>query len=206
VGVTQALLVTSRHNASLALNREARRILGLESSGIEVAVMDREGKPNGTLEIAPGDRLVARKNNDKLHLANGLFLTVRNIVREGAAARILAAKDNGEEIEIDTSRYAALEHGYAVTVHSGQGTTVERTIMHVSDPSMVDIHSTYVGASRSRERTEIVVSRYALEEAAILHDQDSGNGADQQEDLTSLMKAMARERLKEVSVDYEAME
>ncbi len=206
VGATQALLVTSRHSAARALNLEARRLLGLEGSGVIVAVTDRESKPNGTREIAPGDRVVARRNSNELRLANGQFLTVQDIYGEGPNTKILALKDNGERIEIDTARYASLDHGYAVTIHSGQGTTVERTIMHISDPSMVDIHSTYVGASRSRERTEIVVSRYALEEAAILHDQDIGNGADQQQDLTSLMKAMARERLKEVSVDYEVME
>jgi ATP-dependent exoDNAse (exonuclease V) alpha subunit len=199
-------LITSRHNAARALNQEARRLIGLEGIGVNVAVTDRECLPNGTREIASGDRLIARRNSRELRLANGQFMTVETIRQTGSTARIMAIKDNGECIEIDTSKYASLEHGYAITIHSGQETTVERTIMHISDPSMVDIHSTYVGASRSREQTEIVISRYALEEAVILQETDVADTVDQQQDLASLMKAMGRERLKEVSVDFQVME
>ena len=88
------------------------------------------------------------------------------------------------EVKVDTHFYRHLDHGYASTIHKGQGATVDRTYV-LAAPSF-DRHLTYVALSRHRESTELHYSR-----------EDFGS----KQDLNS---ALSRARPKELATDYVA--
>lgn len=203
VGPSQALMITDRNSAARALNAAARAALGLAGQGVAVQVTDREGHPSGQREIAAGDRIMARRNDRKIGLRNGDILTVTEIVQTGgAAAAIRARRDDGIEVEIKTEDYACLDHGYAVTVHKAQGATVKKATVLITEPAMTDVHSFYVSASRSRATTRIVVSEYALADAEAAAGQD-GEEVSPRQRLSNFIKTLSRERMKDVSTDYE---
>ncbi len=181
----------------------ARAALGLAGQGVEVQVTDREGHPAGQREIAAGDRLMARRNDRKIGLRNGDLMTVTEIAQTGdGAAAIRARRDDGIEVEIKTADYACLDHGYAVTTHKAQGATVQKATVLITDPAMTDVHSFYVSASRSRATTRVVVSEYALSDAEAAAGQ-GGEAATPRQRLTDFVKTLGRERMKDVSTDYE---
>ena len=78
--------------------------------------------------------------------------------------------------------YAALDYGYAATVHKAQGATVERSFV-LATPGM-DRHLAYVGMTRHREGVELFAGR------------------DDFEDFTALQERLSRARLKDFTLDY----
>ncbi|MEM6559903.1 MAG: hypothetical protein AAF605_08985 [Myxococcota bacterium] len=85
-----------------------------------------------------------------------------------------------------TADYRDLDHGYAVTVHKAQGVSVDRAYV-LADP-MFDRHAGYVALSRHKQYCEL---RFGRDEFARSRD---------------LVKALERERPKEMAVDYERAE
>ena len=49
--------------------------------------------------------------------------------------------------------YAAVDHGYAATIHKSQGVTVDRT--HVLATPGMDRHAAYVALSRHRDGVQL---------------------------------------------------
>ena len=80
--------------------------------------------------------------------------------------------------------YAAVDHGYATTIHKAQGATVDRTFVLAS--GTMDRHLTYVGMTRHRD----AVTLYA--------------GRDEFKDIDALSGRLARAGLKETTLDYAA--
>ena len=74
--------------------------------------------------FSAGDRIVALKNDRTLHLQNGSLGVVRSIDSDGVALVDFA----GRQVALDLKRYPHLDHAYAVTIHKGQGATVEHSI------------------------------------------------------------------------------
>ena len=109
----------------------------------------------GLRSFAPGDRLLFRENNRDLGVRNGMLATVAAV----EAGRILVRIDSpegagqGREVEIDPARYAAIDHGYAVTIHKAQGATVDRAFVLGSEG--LDRHLAYVALTRHREDVQV---------------------------------------------------
>ena len=61
------------------------------------------------------------------------------------------------EVSFALKDYAALDYGYAATVHKAQGATVDQTFM-LATPGM-DRHLAYVGMTRHREGVEVYAGR-----------------------------------------------
>lgn len=76
-------------------------------------------------EFAPGDRIVALKNDKELGLQNGSMATIAGLDKDGNARLAL---DGGKEVNINLNEYQNIDHGYAVTVHKSQGATVESAL------------------------------------------------------------------------------
>ena len=139
---------------------------------------------DGERHFAPGDRVLFLENNRDLGVKNGMLGTVQG-AEEG---RLVARLDNaqgpglGREVSVSTADYAAIDHGYATTIHKSQGATVDRA--YVLSSGSMDRHLTYVAMTRHREEATL----YA--------------GRDEFKDLQGLSERLGRAGLKETTLDY----
>lgn len=134
-----------------ALNGQARNIL--KTRGL-LGEMKTWKTINGDLEIAVGERLLLRSNDERLGVWNGDVATV-----VGHFAGNLTLKlDRGTQVNLPPD-YSAVEYGYATTVHKSQGVTVEHSLIYIR--GKWDSFLTYVGLTRHRHSCHIYVSREA---------------------------------------------
>jgi hypothetical protein len=133
--------------------------LGKESR-VEVA---RElAADDGTISIERGDRYFAQgervmflKNDRELGVKNGSLGTVAEVNK--SSMRVVLDGETQREVSFALKDYAALDYGYAATVHKAQGATVDRTLV-LGTPGM-DRHLAYVGMTRHREGVELYAGR-----------------------------------------------
>ena len=139
---------------------------------------------DGERRFAIGDRVLFLENNRDLGVKNGMLGTVQ----EAEEGRLVARLDNahgpglGREVSVSTADYAAIDHGYATTIHKSQGATVDRA--YVLSSGSMDRHLTYVAMTRHREEATL----YA--------------GRDEFKDLHGLSERLGRAGLKETTLDY----
>jgi len=147
------------------LNLQARSILRERSElGQEVRVeVARElAADDGTITIergerhfAPGERVMFLKNDRDQGVRNSTLGTVTEVKRD--AMRVVLDGTAGREVSFNLRDYAALDYGYAATVHKAQGATVDRSFV-LATPGM-DRHLAYVGMTRHREGAELYAGR-----------------------------------------------
>lgn len=98
-------------------------------------------------EWAAGDRLVCRRNDYRLGVRNG---TRGTVVEVDTTARALVVRtDGGAAVRLPEQYLGDVQHGYALTGHVSQGTTVERTYL-LATPERGGREWAYVAASRQR--------------------------------------------------------
>jgi conjugative relaxase-like TrwC/TraI family protein len=91
------------------------------------------------MEIAPGDRLLLRANDRTSGLLNGEIVTV-GAIKGGVI-------ETADGREIDSRRFAAFAHGFAVTSHASQSKTVAHVVVAAR---RLDAKAAYVACSRGR--------------------------------------------------------
>ena len=136
----------------------------------------------GERNFASGDRVYFLKNDRQLGVLNGTLGQIESIKGSEMVVRL----DDGRRVAFDTQQYAHLDHGYAGTVHKGQGVTVDRA--HVLAGQLFDQHAAYVGLTRHRDQVDLHWSR---EEFA---------------NESEMRRVLGRERPKDVALDYERAE
>ena len=102
-------------------------------------------------ELAPGDRVRITRNDAKLDLANGDRFTVEKVSSEK-----LTLVDGKRSVDLPAEGPLHLDHAYATTVHSSQGTTADRVLIDVATASRTiakDVY--YVAISRARHEARI---------------------------------------------------
>jgi Ti-type conjugative transfer relaxase TraA len=157
------------------LNEEARgRLRATGDLGNDVAF----SADRGARQFATGDRLMFLRNERSLGVKNGTLGTIERVTPEGMSVRL----DGGRQVAFDAKDYAHVDHGYAATFHKSQGVTVDRA--HVLATPGMDRHSAYVGMSRHREAMQ-------------LH-----YGRDDFADQRQLVRALSRDRSKDMAGDY----
>ena len=114
-------------------------------------------KGNGP--FAPGDRLLFRENNRDLGVKNGMLGTVEGAEPGRLEVRLDSAKRGGRPCACPCRwrNYAAVDHGYATTIHKAQGATVDRTFVLASET--MDRHLTYVAMTRHRDGVQLYGSQ-----------------------------------------------
>ena len=132
----------------------------------------------GSRQFARGDRIMFLKNERSLGVKNGSLGRVESVT----AARMGVLLDDGRSVTFDLKDYAHVDHGYAATIHKAQGVTVDR--VHVLATSGMDRRAAYVALSRHRDRID-------------LH-----YGRDDFADQGKLVRALSRERSKDMATDY----
>jgi Ti-type conjugative transfer relaxase TraA len=139
----------------------------------------------GARAFAPGDRLLFRENNRELGVKNGMLGTVERAEEARLTVRLDTAKGPGlgRAVEVSMADYAAVDHGYATTIHKAQGATVDRAYVLAS--KSMDRHLTYVSMTRHRDG----VALYA--------------GRNEFSDMDALAGRLSRAQLKETTLDYD---
>jgi Ti-type conjugative transfer relaxase TraA len=169
-------IILTHTNAEVqSLNGEARdRLRASGDLGDDVTVKAERGER----QFATGDRIMFLRNERGMGVKNGTLATIERVSPEGMAVRL----DDGRGVAFDTKDYAHVDHGYAATFHKSQGVTVDRA--HVLATPGMDRHSAYVGMSRHRDDVQ-------------LH-----YGRDDFADQRQLVRALSRDRGKDMAGDY----
>ncbi len=164
------VLMLANTRASVALmnlaalqNLRAKKFLG---PSVRVEVRDRDGKDKGEREFHEQARVIFKKGDRQLGVQNGDLGTVLQVGRGDQGAEITIKTDQGEIVTIcpeAADGYAALEHGYAVTVHAAQGSDANHVVA-LPDGSMASREMTYVTLSRMRQSTDLVFAAPDLDE------------------------------------------
>jgi Ti-type conjugative transfer relaxase TraA len=169
------IILTHTNVEVQSLNGEARdRLRASGDLGDDVTVKAERGER----QFAIGDRIMFLRNERGMGVKNGTLATIERVSPEGMAVRL----DDGRGVAFDTKDYAHVDHGYAATIHKSQGVTVDRA--HVLATPGMDRHSAYVGMSRHRDSVQ-------------LH-----YGRDDFADQRQFVRALSRERGKDMASDY----
>ena len=167
-----ALIMAKTNKQVRALNTEMRRHLReeghLRGDDHRIKAVDASGRAYD-LDVATGDQVMFKKRIDELGMVNGTTGIVTRIepVRSGHKFYMDV---QGRQIEFTTSELfddkgrVPLAHGYAATVYSSQGTTVDAAYV-VADHTLKR-NEIYVAASRSRDGCRIYLDREGVEKSA----------------------------------------
>jgi len=169
------IILTHTNEEVQALNglaRERMRDAGALGEDVTIETV------RGARELAAGDRIMFLKNERSLGVKNGSLGRIESVT----SARMAVLLDDGRAVAFDLEDYAHVDHGYAATIHKAQGMTVDR--VHVLATPGVDRHAAYVALSRHR------------------HSVDLHYGRDDFADRASLVRALSRERGKDMASDY----
>lgn len=170
------IILTHTNQEVQMLNRGARDRLHAQGElGADVTIRTERG----AREFAENDRILFLKNERDLGVKNGTLGIIEKVAPDRLAVRL----DEGRRVDVDLKSYSHVDHGYAATVHKTQGMTVDRT--HVLATPGLDAHSSYVAFSRHRDGTA-------------LH-----YGRDDFADEAALRRTLARERPKDMALDYD---
>jgi Ti-type conjugative transfer relaxase TraA len=133
----------------------------------------------GDRHFALGDRIMFLRNERSLDVKNGTLGTIEQVSEQSMTVRT----DTGRSVSFDMKDYAHVDHGYAATIHKAQGMTVDR--VHVLATPGMDSHGAYVALSRHRDGVDV---HYGHDDFA---------------DQSRLVRALSRDRAKDMASDYE---
>ena len=183
---------------------------------VMVSRSTEDERATSPLEIARGDRLRIGATHWEKQLFNGTVVTVEDFKVEraeaGTAPSVLISSrtEDGREVRFhhdeirDWYGNIRLDHGYAMTITSAQGLTVDRTFLLAdARPSRETI---YPAATRHRERLDIYVNRapLALDIADRRADSDREAAVTDTEIRAYLAERWSRSQPKEAALDYMA--
>ena len=176
-------LVLAHRNADVRALNEAIRAVRQERGELEGERVYRTA--DGARSFAPGDRVLFRENNRELGVKNGMLATVERAEDGRLGVRLDSPQGPGQgrSVEVSMDDYAAIDHGYATTIHKAQGVTVDRAYVLAS--GTMDRHLTYVAMTRHRDEVQL----YA--------------GRDEFSDVGALSARLSRSHAKETTLDYD---
>jgi conjugative relaxase-like TrwC/TraI family protein len=196
-------VMIAKRNAEVAklnaLARELRRQEGrLGAQEIEV----------GEASFAAGDQVITRVNDRRAEIFNRERWRVAEVEAEQRKV-VLEAIDRARRVEVGAEYLAgtnphagapALEHAYAVTTYSAQGSTVDRAFV-MADPSM-DKQELYVAASRARGETRL----YATPEVQVNREEIAPASPYLRKRIAHIAEAAERDRAQLAAHDVAQLE
>jgi hypothetical protein len=112
-------------------------------------------------EFAEGDRIQFRTPFAEKRITNGELATIAKIGDKKMTVKL----DSGREVVFDSDKFRHIDHGYAVTSHSSQGTTVDRVLINADtreSEMLLNDRMGYVAISRARE--DAIIYTNSIEE------------------------------------------
>ncbi len=161
------VMIAARRVDVADLNGLGRRLM-VESGRLTGDTLTADGK-----DYQAGDRIVCLKNDRRLGVHNGS----RGTVEQVAACDLLCRLDTGEQVTLPARYLQAgrVDHGYAITVHKGQGmTTGQAFVLGVREAMYQE--AGYVAMSRARDSTRLYLVTGASTEPE--HDMPAGPAQD----------------------------
>jgi len=104
----------------------------------------------GPRAFATGDRLLFTRNDQTLGVRNGMLATVEKVGDNQLTIRL--DNEDGKKpvrIKLSPAQFQSIDHGYAVTIHRSQGSTVDRSF--VLSSKTLDDNLAYVALTRHRQ-------------------------------------------------------
>ena len=147
-------VMIAKRNVEVERLNELARAVRREAGKLGAEEIEVGGQP-----FAAGDQVITRVNDRQANIYNRERWRVAEVDAE-ARSVVLDGIDTRRRVCVDAvylerlnpyNDAPALEHAYALTTYSAQGTTVERAYV-MADPSM-DKQELYVAASRARGET-----------------------------------------------------
>jgi hypothetical protein len=179
-GQSQIVLAYTRHDVR-ALNDMARaRLRDAGELGPDVILPTGQGLRRGSQAFAERDRIYFLRNDARLGVSNGSLGTIERLDRHSVTVRLDGKEERRITFRLD--QYAAIDHGYAATIHKSQGVTVDRA--HLLAGRSLDRHAAYVAMTRHRDRLDLHWSREAFPTRQALE------------------RILSRQALKDTSLDY----
>ncbi len=141
---------------------------------------------NGIRDFAAGDRIVFTRNSKQFNVKNG----TQAIVTEVDKKMMTVMKEDGSYLRFDHNKLPHFDHAYGLTVHKGQGATVDKAHIIGNDRSGKEWW--YTAASRARESTEVYASKDLMEIKNY--------------EKSELERSMSRSQAKDTTLDYQKSE
>jgi AAA domain/TrwC relaxase len=185
-----AMMIAKRNVEVAKLNELAREIRRQEGQ------LGAEEIEVGDATFAAGDQVITRVNDRGAEVSNRERWEVTEVDTE-AQSVVLEGIDQAKRVELGPdylsqanpySDAPALEHAYAVTTYSAQGSTVDRAFV-AADPSM-DKQKLYVATSRSRGETRL----YATPEIQTHREEIAPTSPHAREGIPHIAEAAERDR------------
>jgi len=138
-----AVILAQRRDEVATLN-ELARTKAVEAGRVHGPALTVDGK-----EYQAGDRVLCLTNDRGNGVSNGTRATVTAVDIEQQTLTL--ERGDHRQVVIDTTRYDAIDRGYAMTVHKAQGMTAEVALVVGSDGATREW--TYTAMSRGTEAT-----------------------------------------------------
>ena len=138
-----AVILAQRRDEVAALN-ELARVKAVEAERVHGPALTVDGQ-----EYQAGDRVLCLTNDRANGVSNGTRATV--IAVDIERQTLTLERGDHRQVVIDTTRYDAIDRGYAMTVHKAQGMTAEVALVVGSDGASREW--TYTAMSRGTEAT-----------------------------------------------------
>ncbi|GAA4084337.1 MobF family relaxase [Zhongshania borealis] len=198
----QGLMLANTWEQVNQLSNRARALyqaegkVGQENIPLKCWVADRPMD----FDFSTGDRIKLTRNDYRRNLTNGTLGSITGIERlRNGAYQIGIKADDGRDLSIRTDEYCDdhgkvyMALGYAMTVYSSQGSTVNGNTFVLYNPQM-DRASCYVAGSRHKFYCHWFADRTAID---LL--EEHGND---QERLNTLATLMNRDSQPQMTLDY----
>jgi len=147
--IKSRLALAHRRKDVHAINQGIRTTLQAEGKLKNEKLFNTEHGPRA---FSKGDRLLFTRNDTNLNVRNGLLATVEKVGDNKLTLR-LDNEDGEKSIQITfaPSQFSSFDHGYAVTIHRSQGTTVGRSF--VLSSNTLDDNLAYVALTRHKQKS-----------------------------------------------------
>lgn len=149
------LIIASRNESVDRINRMVRD--EYKASGRLKNPQEFQLKDGKTLELAPGDQIVFTGNLKRSGIYNSDIATVASI----DGPKITALRADQKKVIFDLKYFQEVSHGYAITSHKSQASTVDRAFVYADGPFM-DKEKVYVALTRGREGNMLYSDRASL--------------------------------------------
>jgi len=164
-GFKSQLALAHRRKDVHAINQAIRTTLQAQGKLRDEYLFQTDHGPRA---FATGDRLLFTRNDQNLNVRNGMLATVEKVGDEKISVLIdNEDKNKPTRVTFLTSQLSSIDHGYAVTIHRSQGSTVDRSF--VLSSKTLDDNLTYAALTRHRQDTGF----YTAPEIALKHERIS---------------------------------